>query len=74
MDKNRIGRECNQFVPCRKSLSRLKLLIMILYHCTKKLGPKIKKWKDLGMPRNQIAIKLNVSIKTVKKSLKHSYL
>jgi orotate phosphoribosyltransferase-like protein len=35
----------------------------------KKLAPKIKELKALGMTLDQIAKKLNVSIKTIRKSL-----
>ncbi len=38
-----------------------------------KLAPKIRELKALGMTQDQIAMKLNVSIKTVRKSLNFNF-
>ena len=52
---------------------KIKIAIELKEPLYQKLAPKIRELKALQMTQDQIAKKLNVSIKTVKKSLFFSY-
>ena len=54
------------------SLIPVKIKITLNEHIPlyQKLAPKIRELRALGMSRKQISIKLNISIKTIRKSFK----
>ncbi|NGX63652.1 MAG: hypothetical protein KR126chlam6_01065 [Candidatus Anoxychlamydiales bacterium] len=52
---------------------KIKITIEQVAPLYQKLAPKIRELKALGMTQDQIAIKLNVSIKTVRKSLNFNF-